>query len=147
MAGAVIIELAGEPKGKGRPRFRVFQRGRASFGSAYTPAKTRKYEDELKAVALEVMGERDPFEGPLHVRCVAAFPIAQSWTKQKREAARVGDILPTKKPDADNILKMLDALNGVVWGDDSQIVKAEIEKFYSERPMFRIEVLQMRGAA
>jgi Holliday junction resolvase RusA-like endonuclease len=136
----IVIEHFGVPKGKGRPRFS------RKTGSPYTPTTTRSYEAALCKAARAIMGKRALLEGPLHVRCIAAFPIMPSWTKKKKEAARVGDELPTKKPDADNILKMLDALNGVVWNDDCQIVKAEIEKFYSERPMFRIEVSQMRAS-
>lgn len=134
-----MIEHIGVPKGKGRPRF-----SRKS-GVPYTPAKTRSYEADLCKTARKVMGKRALLQGPLHVRCLAAFPIMPSWTKRKKEAARIGDELPTKKPDADNILKMLDALNGVVWNDDCQIVKAEIEKYYAEQPLFRIEVSEMRA--
>ena len=41
--------------------------------------------------------------------------------------------LPLKKPDADNILKVVaDALNGIAYQDDKQIVLAEARKAYSE---------------
>ena len=44
-----------------------------------------------------------------------------------------GDILPTKKPDADNILKIIaDALNGIAYADDKQVVTAEVQKLYAE---------------
>ena len=43
-----------------------------------------------------------------------------------------GKLLPTKKPDVDNVAKsVLDALNGVAWLDDSQVVRLEISKSYS----------------
>ena len=46
-----------------------------------------------------------------------------------------GDIKPTVKPDADNVEKAVkDALNGVVWVDDCQVVNCEKEKFYSTKP-------------
>ncbi|WP_332834903.1 RusA family crossover junction endodeoxyribonuclease [Clostridium perfringens] len=40
---------------------------------------------------------------------------------------------PTKKPDVDNIAKIiLDSLNGVAYKDDSQIVDIRIIKKYTE---------------
>ena len=50
-----------------------------------------------------------------------------------------GIIRPTKKPDADNVLKVVaDSLNHIAYKDDSQIVDAYVRKFYCEKP--RIEV-------
>jgi Holliday junction resolvase RusA-like endonuclease len=49
-------------------------------------------------------------------------------------------IRPTKKPDADNIAKIVcDALNGIAFLDDKQIVDARITKWYSDTP--RIEII------
>ena len=51
-----------------------------------------------------------------------------------------GDIRPTKTPDYDNIGKIIsDALNGVAYRDDAQIVEANISKYYSNLP--RVEVM------
>ena len=51
-----------------------------------------------------------------------------------------GKIRPTKKPDCDNCIKSItDALNGIAYIDDSQIVSIECEKWYSDRP--RAEVM------
>jgi len=44
-----------------------------------------------------------------------------------------------KKPDADNIIKIIaDALNGLAYKDDCQIVRLEFEKFYALTP--RVEI-------
>ncbi len=130
----IIITLTGAPKGKGRPRF-----SKAS-GRAFTPAATRTYEDVLRFTAQEIMGDRAPIEGPLSVAVIAQMPIPASWSRRKRAQALAHEILPTGKPDVDNIFKMLDALNEVVWKDDSQIVDGSCRKVYSDRPMLVVEI-------
>jgi Holliday junction resolvase RusA-like endonuclease len=46
-----------------------------------------------------------------------------------------GSERPTKKPDLDNLAKsVLDALNGVIYQDDSQIVSLHMTKVYSQYP-------------
>lgn len=133
-AGTIVIELAGEPIGKGRPRF-----ARAT-GHAYTPGPTRKYESQLRFAAQQAMAGASPVDGPVTVRVLACMPIPASWSRTKRAAAIAGDIKPTVAPDVDNLLKMLDALNEVVWRDDKQVVMATVAKVYSERPALHIEV-------
>lgn len=134
MDGEIIVELAGGPKGKGRPRF-----SRAT-GHTYTDAKTRSYEGALRFASQEAMAGRLPMEGPLKVVVRAYLPIAESWSKKKRADAIAGRVQPTVKPDADNLIKVLDALNEVVWRDDKQIVHATIIKAYAERPRLTIAV-------
>ena len=133
-SNTVVIELAGEPKGKGRPRFA------RRTGHAYTPAKTASYEACLRHEAALVMAGRPPLEGALRVQVGAYFGIPQSWSAKKRDAALAGTIRPAKRPDWENVAKMLDAFNGVVWRDDAQIVSGLIEKHYNDRPRLRIEV-------
>lgn len=126
--GRISIRLAGEPVGKGRPRFQK------ATGRAFTPSKTRSFEGALKYAAQQAMGERAPLDGPLAVRVVASFPIPKSFSKKKRELALEQVLRPTKVPDCDNLLKTLDALNEVVWRDDKQIVDALVQKVYSDTP-------------
>jgi Holliday junction resolvase RusA-like endonuclease len=130
MTDAITIRLAGVPKGKGRPRF-----SRAS-GRAYTPEATRSYEGALRYAAQQVMGDRAPLEGPLFVDMVALFPIPASWSKAKRAAAYYAPC----KPDADNLAKVLDALNEVVFKDDKQVVALTLVKMYSDAPALQIKV-------
>ena len=66
--------------------------------------------------------------------------VPPSWTRKRRDDALAGVIRPTGKPDYDNIGKVVDALNGIVWVDDSQIVDARIRKLYDERARLVIEV-------
>lgn len=129
----IEIVLLGAPRGKERPRL-------TKAGHVYTPEKTRDYEAALRYAAKEAMGDRPPLDGPITVDIEVKVPIAQSWPKKRQEAARAGKERPTKKPDWDNFGKMLDALNLVVWIDDSQIVEGRVRKFYSDKPGMWITV-------
>ena len=71
----------------------------------------------------------------MRIEARAVFIIPKSWPKAKKQAAMIGEIQHTGKPDADNVLKTVgDALNGIVWKDDSQIVSASINKRYGVQP-------------
>ena len=74
------------------------------------------------------------------VRIYAYYKIPKSTSKKKRAEMLEGRIFPTIKPDADNVAKIiLDALNGVVYEDDKQVVGLLTLKRYSEEP--RVEVI------
>ncbi len=137
-APLVTIRLSGEPQGKGRPRF-----ARAS-GRAFTPASTRSYEAALKyaaQMAMEASGSHGALVGgQIAVFIRADMPIPVSKPKAFRRGIEAGCIRPTTKPDVDNIAKNIDALNGIVWADDKQVVSLTIEKHYSDTPALTIEV-------
>ena len=130
MTRRLDIYIAGTPVGKGRPRF-----VRAT-GRTYTPEKTASFENLLRLEAQRVMRLNGAglLDGPLDVSICAYFPVPKSYSKRRQAACLGGDERPTKKPDPDNILKMIDALNGVVWHDDAQVVTATIRKFYAREP-------------
>lgn len=134
-----VIELAGSPKGKGRPRFSL------ENGHAYTPQPTRNYEAALRYAAQLAMKGAAPITGALRVEVLAAFAVPKSWSKKKQQQALAGVIRPTGRPDGDNILKMLDSFNGVVWRDDAQAVDFRISKRYSDRPRLHVEVEALFG--
>lgn len=137
----IIVE--GEPKGKGRPRF-------TRTGHAYTPARTREYEDLIAERAIEAMEGRQPIprDVPLRVTIVAVFGVPVSWPKKKRLAALQGVLRHTRKPDYDNVCKAVcDALNGIVFEDDCQIVSGEVEKVYGPEPMLKIFIEELKEEA
>lgn len=137
----VTIRLAGEPRGKGRPRARIAKaKTGAQFVTVYTDAQTRSYEALLRDAGQQAMIGRALFDGPLKVKVAAFFSVPQSWSKKKRGQALDGIVRPTGKPDVDNLLKVIDALNGIVWRDDSQIVQCFVSKSYADKPGLLIEV-------
>mgnify|MGYP003132973440 FL=1 len=122
----VEFEVSGQPQGKGRPRF-------TRNGYAYTPEKTREYEKRIHASAWHKMRELklDTIEKFCHVEIIAFMEIPKSWTKVKRLEAEYGAILPTSKPDLDNIIKAaLDGAEGVIYFSDTQVTSINAKKVY-----------------
>lgn len=128
----IRIVLAGEPRGKGRPRFS------RKTGRTYTPEQTRTYEAQLAWAAQVQMAGRPPLIGPLAVTIIARKSVPASFSKKQKAAAAAGALRPTVKPDFDNFAKCVDALNKIVWNDDAQVVEARVRKFYSEKPEMEI---------
>ncbi len=91
---AFLIEicLPGDPRGKGRPRFRVIGKGPRSFVSTYTDQETQKYESRLRAAGAAQMAMQEVFSGPLYVKVEAHMPIPASWSLKKRASAADGAI-------------------------------------------------------
>lgn len=128
----VIFAINGEPYGKGRPRFR-------KDGHAYTPKKTKDYEHFVKT-EYDIQCGNMKLEGPLEAYIKAVFSVPKSDNKTTRAKKLSGEIPVTKKPDCDNIAKtILDALNGVAYHDDSQVVNLEVTKVYGDPA--RVEVM------
>lgn len=147
---SVQIIVPGDPQGKGRPRSRIVQpKGRAGFVSHYTPTKTRQYESlirELGALAMKA-ARLAPFEGPLTMDMCAFMAVPESWPAWRRDAALAGDIVPTVKPDFDNLMKTIDGLNGVCFKDDVQIVGVTFDKYYAAEPSVLITLHPLAGKA
>ena len=127
MSENICFTVMGKPVGKGRPRFS----NAGGFTRTYTPAKTVEFEN---LVRLEYQMEGGTkMSGNIAVSISAYFPIPKSLSKKKR--AELQDMSYPKKPDVDNICKVvLDALNGIAYDDDSQVVAATVRKFYSDQP-------------
>ncbi len=136
------IELAGPPRGKGRGRAVSTPLG----ARVYTDAKTRSYEAQLRFAAQQAMRGEPPTGLPVRLAMSVFFAVPASWSKKKRAQALAGTLWPTVKPDADNSLKLTDALNGVVFDDDKQVVSAQVFKCYAEHPGLLIEVFEISPA-
>jgi Holliday junction resolvase RusA-like endonuclease len=139
----IQIILSGAPVSAGRPRFRNIQTtAGASFASTYTPAKTRNYQRDLRFRAQEEMTRLGlpPLAGALSVQMDVWLPIPKSLSTKKKAMAGSGMLRPMTRPDLDNYIKQLDALNGVCWLDDSQIVSITAQKRFSASPCVVINI-------
>ena len=145
----IRFKVLGEPQGKGRPRFvaKYNPITKKSFGQAHTPDKTVLYENLIRTeYSIQVGGFRYPDDAMLDMRILAYYSIPKSASKKKRAMMMKGDIRPTKKPDMDNVMKVVaDSLNQVAYKDDTQIVDAQCRKFYSEEPRIEVIIRQIGG--
>lgn len=121
----IMIHVPGIPLAFARP---------ASNGKfRYTPAPQRKKMQMIEMVAAEAMRGRKPLEGPVSASIRCYWPWPKSMSKKKRQA--YGAKFRASKPDADNAAKLtLDALNGIAYVDDSQVVDLVVMKRYSDEP-------------
>lgn len=145
----VKFTVYGEPKAKGRPRVSVRKSGdgEKTFARAHTPKQTVIYENQVKLEYENQCGSyRFPDDAMLDIRIFAYYGIPKSTSKKKRELMLAGKIRPTKKPDFDNIAKIIcDSLNGIAYQDDKLIVDGMFRKFYSEQPRVEVKILQIGG--
>lgn len=139
----VSFVVPGEPVGKGRPRI-----GRVgNHARMFTPAKTVNYEGLIALAAQTAMQGRELITNPVLVEMHMLLSIPQSMSKKRKALAEAGQLFPTKKPDMDNVIKAIyDALNGVVWKDDVQVVDAIVSKRYGTSPGVRVRVVPLVDA-
>lgn len=127
----ITLTVPGSPVAKGRPKITT----KGKFARAYTPAKTRRYEDLIKIAAADVMQDRAPIEGPVLLSVTAYVAAPKSLSKRARAEAMDGVRKPVTRPDTDNYAKAaLDGCNGILFRDDSQVTDLIVRKRYSERP-------------
>lgn len=125
-----------EPTPQLRPR--VSSRG--GYVRVYDPPKVKNFKNLLRSLAVHQY-TRPPLLGPLSVSLTFYRPVQKSISQSERERRLSNESKPVVKPDADNYIKAtLDALNGILWHDDAQIVKIEAEKKYSDHPKITVSV-------
>jgi len=127
MVKIVGFNIPGDPQGK--------LRARTVWGGkrTYTPQKTTDYEELVRWSYKQ--SNKDIFDQgqPLEVCIVAWFKPPKSTPKYKVLEMLKCLIFPTKKPDIDNIAKViLDALNGVAYKDDTQVADLKVSKRYAK---------------
>ena len=130
--------VPGEPRGKGRPRF-------TRRGFAYTDTATRDYETLIREQATAAMRywPDGMVATPVSVRIDIYKGVPKSWSMAKRRRALDGQEIPGK-PDLDNVAKgVLDAMNGVAYADDTQVVRLLVQKQYSLEPRLVVTVKEM----
>lgn len=134
------MEFIVEGKPQGKARARVFYDSRVGKARGVTPTQTKSYEDlirwKYKAAGGKYFGEET-----LQVAIEAFYPIPKSYSKAKKMNAADGFLRPTSKPDCDNIIKVvLDALNGVAYYDDKQVICVSCNKYYGETGYIKIKI-------
>ena len=130
--------VPGDPTPKGRPRatatikeeIKMTRYGpiiaRRARPRLYMPSATIEGEERVRAAFMEKY-HVDPATGPLRLEMTAYFKPP----KNLRAAIARGEIYAERIPDGDNLLKLvMDALEGVVYYNDKQIVSWHGKKVY-----------------
>ena len=144
MNGPVIFFVPGQPIGKGRARSAARRAGDRILIRHYTPEKTKSYEEAVAMHGHVAMAGRPPLVGPLAVVLDIRLQVPASWSRAKRADALAGRLLPTGKPDKDNVIKAIyDGLNGVCWVDDAQVCEGVQRKRYAAEPGVTVEIEEL----
>ncbi|PAD31450.1 RusA family crossover junction endodeoxyribonuclease [Paenibacillus sp. 7523-1] len=132
----ITFTVYGEPVAQGRPRAST----QGGFVRLYDPKKSKDYKDYVRLAAAK-HAPATLLEGPLGMVLTVYRSIPKSFSKKKAALAENGEIRPVSKPDVDNYLKgVKDALKGVIWKDDSQVVEVFAQKRYSIRPRIEVKI-------
>lgn len=139
----VSFTIPGPPQGKARPKVVRIKTG-ASV--TYTPDKTVRYEELVRLrYQAAANGLRFADNAAVAVEITAWYPIPKSKSKRVKAAMLAGQMAPTKKPDCDNVLKIIcDALNGIAYRDDAQIVKVQLAKEYADEPRTDVRLWEVQ---
>lgn len=133
----INFTIPGEIVGKARPRM-------TKAGITYTPQKTVNYETWVKECFIISHSNFKPLESDLRIELIVYYPLLKSMSKKMRESALNEELRPSKKPDCDNIAKIiLDALNGIAYLDDKQVVELVLKKYYSEVPRVEVSISEV----
>lgn len=128
--------IMGQPVAKGRPRITKW--------GAYTPEKTVNYENLVKYSYIDKYKDSEVLESALSIEIKFYFQIPKSTSKKNRELMLIGELLPTKKPDIDNCIKIItDALNTIAYKDDNQIVVVHAYKYYTDEPRAKVTIKEL----
>lgn len=137
---SIKFTVYGEPIPWKRPRFN----GKSKH--VFEDAKVKAYKDKVITAYME-SGKHKMFPKDVPLRCEIYFWLAvPSSLSLKKKLDMVCDGRPTKRPDNDNLYKgITDALNGIAYYDDSQIVDTHIHKLWTiSEPRAEIEIRELR---
>jgi Holliday junction resolvase RusA-like endonuclease len=133
------FNVPGECLGKMRPKASSF----GGHAKVYTPSKQIEYENWVRMCFRQAYPEGSPIEDgiPVSVSLHIKIAVHSSLSKKRRAMALAGEITPTRKPDLDNAAKsVMDALNGVAFHDDKQVVNLTAAKSYAEEAGVSVEI-------
>lgn len=129
------FEVVSKIVGKGRPRLNTYT------GTVYTPTKTKDYEEFVRQCFLIKNAGAKMLDKRVNIEIKAYFKIPLSSSNKQKNDMILGNISPIKKPDIDNIVKIiLDSLNGFVIVDDTQVTKLSVEKLYGTEEKVYVKI-------
>lgn len=139
----VVFDIPGTPFAKQSMRVGIRKnKVGKTFIQKYKDKKVEKAESYFRLAAIEQLPDDFiPFDEPLEAKVMFIFPPLKTFSKKKMRALEDGAVLyKHTKPDlTDNLMKgVFDALESIVYKNDSQIVKTEAIKRYGLDPRTHI---------
>lgn len=136
MSEKLSFTILGEPVAKGRARAhgRVVNGpdGPRAIVTLHTPKGTIDAEKAVRDEFKRLWPKHQRWTGAVMLRFTAVFETPKSFNAALQRAAIAGQLYATKKPDKDNIEKLIaDALNGVAWFDDAQLQGGGVKRYGS----------------
>jgi Holliday junction resolvase RusA-like endonuclease len=136
----IKFTVGGDPKAQARPRF--FKVGKRV--GTYDP--DHKNKKDFASIAIENAPEI-PLMGAIELIVVFYIKRPKSHFRTGKYKNLLKENAPdyhTKRPDIDNYIKfVMDSLNGLFWGDDSQVAFIHASKMYSREPRTEITILEI----
>ena len=125
----ICFTVYGNPIPKARARTVRLKNG---FTTTYTPQKTENWENMIRLQILEHKPDK-LIDQAISLKAVFVLQRPKSIPKKRK--------YPETKPDLDNLLKSLtDAMEGIIYTNDSRIVKKEVSKVYGDPPRVEVEL-------
>lgn len=152
MPDPLHIDVLGAPQPQGSKKGFVVKGTRRVVIVDDNPESLKAWRTEVATAARNTMGRAEPLAGPVVVGCAFYIPRPKYHYRTGRFAELLRPDAPlycTTKPDVDKLLRaILDALTGVCYTDDSQVVGiGPTTKLYANGPAgVRIALLQLEGA-
>lgn len=140
----IYFVVDGRVQPKQRPK--VFRNKYSGKSHGVTPEKTREYEEQVRGAYIDACdGKPKKFEGAVEMVVNVYVQIPKSAPKKKIDDMITGNIRPiVKNGDVDNLFKAIsDALNGLAYEDDSQVVSAKIRKFYAREACAEVTIKEL----
>lgn len=130
---SINCRIYGCPVPQGRPRFQKI----GNFVKPYDPQESKSWKETVKSQVID-RGGATILDGALTMTLRFHLPRPKSLPKKVTHH--------TKKPDVDNLVKAIkDALRGICYNDDSQIVDLHAHKEYHEQPGVTIQISKING--
>lgn len=139
-----MIDMTIDIKPLPQPRPRFARRG--NFVTTYDTPKIKTYKKHIEIVVRNEMASKNirATERPLIINLIFTFAPPKSYPKYKVKEVMSGKIKYTKNVDVDNLAKaVMDAINGVAYQDDRQVIELGVKKQYGEKDTVKIIIKEV----
>lgn len=147
-AGEIRFTVYGEPQTAGSKRAFPFKRRNGQLGVAVSDdnPKSRDWKNAVASQARESMGDYPLSDSPLSVAFIFYRPRPKGHFGKHGLKRSAYGLHPTTRPDVLKLARAVeDALTGVVWRDDSQIVEEVLKKYWGEPARVEIVIREING--